>query len=56
MIEEGNELEFRCRECNAVIVVNASMRAALLENGCVVCGAAVDAKSFFRPAEDGLRS
>lgn len=43
---EGDEYEFRCGECAETISVNASMREALLEHGCVICGAPVTESSF----------
>ena len=43
---EVAEYDFRCPECAESIEVNASMRDALIDNGCVVCGAAVSAAAF----------
>ncbi|MFB6170071.1 MAG: hypothetical protein ABEJ06_02890 [Haloarculaceae archaeon] len=42
----GSEYEFRCSECAEEITVNASMREALLEHGCVICGAPATDSSF----------
>ena len=38
--------EFRCPECGQEIEVNASMREALLENGCAVCGSPLSVDAF----------
>lgn len=43
---EDSQCEFRCAECTEVITVNLAMREALLEHGCVVCGAPVAESSF----------
>lgn len=37
---------FVCPDCGESLAVNASMRDALIEKGCVVCGAAVTAAAF----------
>ncbi|ELZ04794.1 hypothetical protein C482_03331 [Natrialba chahannaoensis JCM 10990] len=37
---------FVCPECSQSITVNASMREALVENGCVICGAPVTQSAF----------
>ena len=38
--------EFVCPRCGERIVVNASMRRAMLEGGCVVCDASVSPSDF----------
>lgn len=43
---EVHEFDFVCPECAHEIEVNASMREALIANGCVLCGAAVTADAF----------
>lgn len=43
---EAEEFEFVCPECRETISMNASMRDAIIANGCVICGAAVDEDSF----------
>lgn len=43
---EAEEYDFVCPECAQEIEVNASMREALLANGCVVCGAALSPDAF----------
>jgi len=43
---ENREFAFTCPECQQVIEVNASMREALIVNGCVICGAAVSEEAF----------
>ncbi|MFB6183610.1 MAG: zinc ribbon domain-containing protein [Haloarculaceae archaeon] len=40
------DLHFRCSRCGATIEVNREMREALLEDGCVVCGAGVLESDF----------
>lgn len=40
---------FVCPACGESMEVNASMRDALVENGCVVCGAPVSAAAFETP-------
>lgn len=37
---------FVCPECGESMQVNASMKEALIENGCVVCSASVPPDSF----------
>ncbi|MFC7019149.1 MULTISPECIES: DUF7560 family zinc ribbon protein [Haloarcula] len=39
---------FVCPECAEHIEVNESMKAAILESGCIVCGTAVSATAFER--------
>jgi len=51
-MSEAVEFDFVCPECAQAIEVNASMRDALIENGCVVCGASVSGGAF-SPATDG---
>lgn len=41
-----SEYEFRCPECGQQIEVNASMRDAILSNGCPVCSSSVAAENF----------
>ncbi|WP_442904975.1 DUF7560 family zinc ribbon protein [Haladaptatus sp. CMSO5] len=40
------DLTFSCPECGESLVVNASMRDALIDNGCVICGSAVSSSAF----------
>lgn len=40
------EYEFVCPECAESMVVNPSMKEALLENGCVVCSASLSEAAF----------
>jgi len=42
----GEEYVFVCPKCDESMAVNASMREALVENGCVVCGAPVSDAAF----------
>lgn len=37
---------FTCQECGQTVSVNASMKQALKENGCVMCGADVVDSAF----------
>lgn len=43
-----NEVDFVfvCPECGESMAVNASMRTALMDNGCVICSARVSPDSF----------
>lgn len=50
------EYDFVCPECAQAIEVNASMRKALIDNGCVVCGAAVSKGSFSRSTNGSSRT
>jgi len=43
---EAEEYEFVCPECAQTIEVNAAMRDALLDNGCVICGASLSPAAF----------
>lgn len=40
------EYAFVCPECGESLEVNGSMRDALLERGCVICGASLTANAF----------
>ncbi|MFB6122214.1 MAG: hypothetical protein ABEJ78_01975 [Haloferacaceae archaeon] len=40
------DFEYVCAECGEAIAVNAAMRDALIEHGCIICGAAVSPDSF----------
>lgn len=42
----GSDYTFVCPECGESMSVNAPMRDALVENGCVVCGASVSGDAF----------
>lgn len=44
--EDEAEFVFICPTCDETLEVNASMRDALLEKGCVICGAAVTSEAF----------
>lgn len=46
VMSRAEEYVFFCPECGQEIEVNASMREALLANGCVICGAAVTDDAF----------
>jgi len=49
----GPEYTFACPECGESIPANAAMRDALIENGCVVCGASVPPTGFSSTTPDG---
>ena len=40
------EYVFECPECGESLEVNGSMREALIEKGCVVCGAPLTPAAF----------
>ncbi|MFC7173845.1 hypothetical protein ACFR97_11660 [Haloplanus litoreus] len=42
----GTELVFHCPACGECMAVNAPMREALLDQGCVVCGSVVSQSAF----------
>jgi predicted RNA-binding Zn-ribbon protein involved in translation (DUF1610 family) len=44
--EEATEFSFRCPSCEESLTVNGPMRAALVERGCVVCGAELTLAAF----------
>lgn len=44
----GDDYTFVCPECGESMSVNGPMRDALVENGCVVCGADVSGDAFAR--------
>ena len=41
-----SEYEFTCPDCGQQIEVNASMRDAILSNGCPVCSSSVATEHF----------
>ncbi|MFB6269319.1 MAG: hypothetical protein ABEH83_05205 [Halobacterium sp.] len=42
----SEEFTFDCPSCGASMEVNPAMKDALVDNGCVVCGASVTAAAF----------
>ena len=44
--EGTEEYTFVCPACGESLEVNGSMREALVERGCVICGTAVTAEAF----------
>lgn len=50
--DEPAALTFICPACDEELAVNDAMREALVEKGCVVCGAAVTGEAF----SDGVPS
>lgn len=49
----GNSADFvfSCPECGEAMEVNESMKEALVENGCVICGAPITDDAFRQGAE-----
>ncbi|WP_338739504.1 DUF7560 family zinc ribbon protein [Haloplanus salilacus] len=45
-MNRGAEFTFHCPECGESMAVNAPMREALLDHGCVVCGSALSPNAF----------
>lgn len=45
-MEDAVDFVFDCPECGESMAVNASMRTALIDNGCVICSARVSPDSF----------
>ncbi len=45
---ESKEYVFFCPQCSESLEVNDSMRDALLEKGCVICGTTVTTDAFTR--------
>lgn len=45
-IEDETEYTYICPECGESLEVNDSMREALIEKGCVICGVAVTDEAF----------
>ena len=52
MGSEEEEFVFVCPACEERLAVNESMKAALVERGCVICGASVKAAAFQPTAPD----
>lgn len=46
MMNGGTAFTFRCPDCGESMGVNASMREALLDYGCVICGAVLSSSAF----------
>jgi uncharacterized protein (DUF983 family) len=46
MTRDAAAFEFRCPACEETVLVNGSMRTALIEEGCVVCGTVVTTGAF----------
>lgn len=44
--EEELTFNFVCPDCNEDLEVNDQMKEALIEHGCVICGAAVSSAAF----------
>ena len=44
--ERAEEYRFQCPHCDTSLRVNGPMKAALIERGCVICGAAVAMEAF----------
>lgn len=52
MSSEGGEFVFVCPECEERLEVNGSMKEALVERGCVICGADLTAEAFTAASTD----
>ncbi len=46
--EQEKEYIFVCPACDESLEVNDSMKDALIERGCVICGTTVTAEAFTR--------
>lgn len=44
------DIEFRCPACAESLTVNEPMKAALVSNGCVICGASLTEAAFSEPS------
>ncbi|MFB6080275.1 MAG: hypothetical protein ABEJ81_04690 [Haloferacaceae archaeon] len=44
--EGAEEYTFVCPACGESLAVNPSMKEALIDRGCVICGTAVTAEAF----------
>jgi len=44
--------EFVCPECEESLEVNGSMKATLIDKGCVICSSAVTARAFSEAASN----
>ncbi|MFB6172563.1 MAG: hypothetical protein ABEJ23_08510 [Haloarculaceae archaeon] len=42
----GDDLTFVCPGCGESLSVNHSMKEALIDNGCVICGTVVSDSAF----------
>lgn len=42
----ATELTYDCRACDRSVTVDGALRDAILEHGCVLCGAAVEPTAF----------
>lgn len=48
MMVTSDDYRFVCPECRESLEVNGSMREALMDNGCVICGSGVSSDAFAR--------
>lgn len=46
MTSSGDDLTFVCPGCGESLAVNDSMKEALIDNGCVICGTAISSVAF----------
>jgi hypothetical protein len=44
----SEDFTFVCPECGESLAVNAPMKDALIDNGCVICGTDLSASAFCR--------
>ncbi|ELZ94788.1 hypothetical protein C440_06927 [Haloferax mucosum ATCC BAA-1512] len=45
-MSDGTDYTFVCPVCDESMLVNDSMRDALLDNGCVICSASLTTDAF----------
>ena len=48
VMSDSEEFTFVCPECGESLAVNGSMKDALIDNGCVICGTDLSAGAFSR--------
>ncbi|MHB9288857.1 hypothetical protein ACKVMT_17655 [Halobacteriales archaeon Cl-PHB] len=49
----SEEFTFVCPACGESLDVNDSMRTALLDKGCVICGSSVGEEAFSKNSKSG---
>jgi hypothetical protein len=49
----ANQFVFDCAACDVETAVDSDIRAELLDEGCVLCGATVEADDFTRQKPEG---
>lgn len=51
--DEAEEFTFVCPNCGESMTVNGPMKEALVEKGCVICGASLTSSAFSEPTAAG---